>query len=62
MAKRNVLSPPRGGVIIHLTMRQAKKVLKAINNDSVTDMDVADVYDLLKSELENKLVKKLKGV
>jgi len=54
MSKANLLALPRSGININLTKRQARKVMKALGNASVTDPEVAAVYDLLKSMLEDK--------
>ena len=51
MGKRHVLIPPRGGVILHITKREARKVLRAIEGPSVTDPDLAGVYEALKELL-----------
>lgn len=55
MSKPNVLASPRGGVLFHFTKREARKVLAALSGPSVTDRDLARVYDALKEILQSEI-------
>lgn len=53
MAKRHILSAPRGGVTLNMTKRQAKKVLRAIDGICVDDPELSAVSDALRELLDD---------